>query len=246
MCTGLEIAALAATAAGTYMQYDSQRDAQEAQQKAVEAEMFRQNKMDEEKYKNFQEALAEIGRGDQQENIDQAAEGFEEDYAANVNDPGEGSYVSPAASNTPKVVKQYDADQQKAADDFVSLLGNARARRGAWGENMYQFGQNMIDRQFDLGQLQTDMNRSAQIGEQEALIAGQPGMGAVWGNALAGLGTAGLGYAGGKEGAFGGLFDTAGNVSTVPVSTSTPTWTRNATTTGLGKNWWPKYNGTPL
>lgn len=238
MCTGLEIAALAAVAGGSYLQYDSQKSAQEDQQKAAMAEAMRQGKMDEDKFKNFQEALADVGREDQQGNIDNATTEIEGKLSAAVGGP-DASYESSASSNTPRVVKQYADDRKAESDDFVSLLGNARARQGAWGENQFDFGQKLLERQFTNNQLQTNMDRSAQIGAMEAEYAGQPGMGAVIGNGLVGLGTAGIGFAG-QGGSFSSLFNKA------PVSTAVPTVVNKApaaTSIGLGKNWWKTVPG---
>lgn len=240
MCEPLTIAAGLAALGGTYMQYDSQQDAIDEQRKAAQAEAMRQSQMDKEKFQQFQEALQGVERADQQQNIDTAAQEFEGDYADAVADEA-ATYTSPAASDAPKVVKQYEDDRRAEADDFVSMLGNARARRNAWGENMYNFTNNLLDTQWDMGRLQTDMNRSAQIGELEARMAGQPGAGAAIGNALAGLGTAGLGYAG-SQGEFAGLFgDAAPTVAGKAVGNSA-----KAQAVPLGNNWWPSYEGTPI
>lgn len=209
MCgpTAVAIASALATAGGTYAQYQSQKKAQDRQDKAVQAESLRQSKKDEEKFANFQSALAEVGRDKQQTNIEDKTAELEGDYAKNINDlTSGGSYQSPAASGTPSVVRDYAGKKQSQADDFISLLGNARAKQNAWGENSFDFGEMMLDKQFDQRQLQTDMERSAQIGNYEAKVAGRPGSGAAIGNGLVGLGVAGLGAAGGM-GAYDGMFD---------------------------------------
>lgn len=209
MCTGAEVAIVSAlaTAGGTYMQYNANNKAQDRQDTAAQAESLRQSKKDEEKFTNFQSALAEVGRDKQQTNIDDATAELEGGYAKNIKDPTSGgTYRSPAASGTPSVVRDYAGKKQSQADDFISLLGNARAKQNAWGENSFDFGEMMLDKQFDQRQLQTDMERSAQIGNYEAQVAGRPGSGAAIGNGLVGLGVAGLGAAGGM-GAYDGMFD---------------------------------------
>ena len=138
-------------------------------------------------------------------------------------------------------MREYGQQRSNEAQDFLGLLGNARARSNAWGENNYAFGQGLLDRQFDLGRLQTDMNRSAQIGQQEILQAGQEGQGkGAFGNALTGLGMAGLTYGAG-QGAFDGIGDLFKGGAKPSVVTATPAWTRNAVTTPLKPT--PLYKG---
>ena len=224
MCTGTEVAIVSAlaTAGGTYAQYNSQKKAQDRQDTAVQAESLRQSEKDKEKFANFQSALAEVGRDKQQTNIDDATAELEGDYAKNINDPtAGGTYQSPAASGTPSVVRDYAGKKQSQADDFISLLGNARAKQNAWGENSFDFGQMMLDKQFDQNQLQTDMERSAQIGKYEAQVAGRPGAGAAIGNGMVGLGVAGLGAAGGM-GAYDDLFSGAKVVGSGATATAYP------------------------
>jgi len=233
MCTGFEIAALAATVGGSALQYKSQNDAQDRQKEQARAELTRQAGMDKEKFANFQQALSEVGRADQQGQIDKAAAGIEEDLAANVNTPGsDGTYTPASADRAPKIVQEYAKDKQSGTNDFISALGNAQGRLGAWGENQFDFAQKQLENQFNQGQIQTNMDRSAQIGRYEAEQAGRPGSGSMWGNALAGLGTAGLGYAGGLDGAFG-----------TAAKTVAPTATATATAIPYGPDLWSSAKG---
>lgn len=210
MCTGLEIAAIAAMGAGSYMQSESVQAKQRAQSRAAEAEAMRQAQIDDRKQQEFQAALQGFDRESQQANVDQAtAERKAMLDAATADAPqADASYQTSAADNAPKVVKDHLAQRQSEANDFVAMLGDARARMGAWSEGMFTPAQQLGDLGFDLNELNTQAARSARTGQLEAQTAAQnAGNGqALLGNLLTTGGTVGL------AGGFGG---TGGQATTL-------------------------------
>lgn len=204
MCTGVELALLSAatTAAGSYMQYDSQQSKADAQRKAANAEALRQGQIDQDKNARWQNSLVDFERDTQQGNIDDATAEREQLMREVVARPedGDGSFESATAGNAPRVVQDYADDRQAEADDFVGLLGNARARLGAWGESRFAPAESLSELGFDMQELNTQAGRSGAIGAQEAQNAYQDagnGM-ALAGNVVSGLGQAGMGMAGGQ------------------------------------------------
>ncbi len=199
MCSGMEIAAMAAMAAGSYAQHQSAESKADAQREAANAEALRQSQIDEEKAREFQAALGDFDRESQDANLDEATAAREALMKEAVAAPqdGDGSYQSPTTGDDPKVVKTRADRRQAEADDFVSALGNARARLGAWGEGRFAPANTLMELGFDLGEHNTRAARSGEIGAREAQMAGaEAGNGmALVGNLLSSAGTAGMGYA---------------------------------------------------
>lgn len=200
MCTGMEalaLASLATTAGGGVMQYRANEQRADATNDAAMAEALRQDKIDQDKMQNFSEALKLAERDQQQANLDAAAAERTEDIGANVGlGRQETSYQSPASSGAPRVVQEYADRKQGEADDFVSMLGGARGRLGAWNEGMMDFSQGLGDLAWQQNELNRQAGQSAQIGSLEAQLAGMNtgNKTALAGNLMAGLGQAGLGY----------------------------------------------------
>lgn len=206
MCTGPEIALLAAstaaTAGGSYMQHQSQQDKMGEQRKAANAEALRQGQIDKDKNARWQNSLVDFERDTQQGNIDDATaerEQLMKDVVARPED-GDGTFQSATAGNAPRVVQDYADEQQSEADDFVGLLGNARARLGAWGEGKFAPAESLSQLGFDLSEQNMRAGRSGAIGAQEAQNAydNTGNEMALLGNLAATAGQAGMGYAGGK------------------------------------------------
>lgn len=204
MCTGMEAALLSAatTAAGSYMQYESQNSKADAQREAAQAEAMRQSQIDRGKNERWQNSLVDFNRDSQEGNLEDATaerEQLMKDVVARPED-GDGSFSAATASSAPRVVKDYADERQSEADDFVGLLGNARARLGAWGEGKFAPAESLSQLGFDLSEFNTRAGRSGQIGAQEAQQAyADAGNGmALAGNLVSGLGQAGAGYAGGQ------------------------------------------------
>ncbi len=201
MCTGLEMAAMAAMAAGSYMQYESAESKADATRRAANAEALRQGEIDRGKNQRWQDSLAEFDRDSQEGNLDEATAAREALMKEVVAEPqdGDGTF-SPgsAASRQPKVIQDYADRRQDEADDFVSALGNARARLGAWGEGKFAPAEALSELGFDLGEFNTQAARSGEIGAREAQLAGAETGNemALAGNLMSGLGSAGMGYAG--------------------------------------------------
>lgn len=210
MCTGMEAIALAgaaASAVGGYTQYQANESRAEAQRKASMAEALRQDKIDDEKQRNFQESLGIADEDTQMQNLEDATADREDYFAANANLPGDDStYSSATADDSPRVVADYAEGKQGEADDFVSMLGGARARMGAWGDGMFEFGQGLDEYAWRNQEKNRQAGRSAQIGaleaKQAALETGNKT--ALMGNLLSSAGTAMSGYAG-ANGGYGSL-----------------------------------------
>lgn len=220
MCTGMEALALAsaaATAGGAYMDYQSAEAKAEAQRRAAAAEAMRQGEIDKEKFRNFDEGMKAFERDTQEGAINNALAERQALLDDATGLPGQSdSYQSPAANDAPSVVKSYADEQSAEADDFVSMLGNARARLGSWGEGMFDFNQALGDLAFDQDEQNRRALRSAQIGKREADLArAEAGNGmALAGGLLGAAGNAGMGYAG-QQGAFSNMLGSgAGSAST--------------------------------
>lgn len=205
MCTGMEAALIAstvATAGGSYMQHQSQQSKGDAQRKAANAEALRQGQIDKDKNARWQNSLVDFERDSQQGNLDDATaerEALMKEVVARPED-GDGTFQNATAGNAPRVVQDYADEQQAEADDFVDLLGNARARLGAWGEGKFAPAESLSQLGFDLGEQNMRAGRSGEIGAREAQAAYQDagnGM-ALAGNLVSGLGQAGMNYAGGQ------------------------------------------------
>lgn len=232
MCTGLEVAALAAMVGGSYMQYQSNEKKAEAMDDAAMAEAMRQDKLDREKELNFSEALQGFDRKSQDANIEDAAADRLAALNANVGLPGEDlAYQSPAAEGQPKVVKEYGEQKQEEADNFVSLLGDARARLGAFSEGMIPFADKLGDLSWENSELNHRAGRSAQIGAQDVQLSGaNTGNGlALAGNLLSSAGSMGMNYAG-QQGSFANLLgkgsgSTAGAAGANAVGNTGLSWT---------------------
>jgi hypothetical protein len=216
----MEMVALAGTAAslaGGYTQYQANESRAEEQRKASMAELLRQDKIDEDKQRNFQDALGIADRDTQMQALDDATADREALFSGNAKLPGDdATYTSPAAGG-PKVVQEYADKEQGAADDFVSMLGDARARMGAWGDGMFEFGQGMDEFSWRNREKNRQAGRSAQIGkmgaEQAARETGNKT--ALFGNVLSSVGTGLSGYAG-ANGGYGRLLgsgDSAGGLT---------------------------------
>lgn len=226
MCTGAEAALAAsavATAAGSYMSYDANQDKIKAQREAAMAEMLRQEKVDREKQQNFNEALKLADRDTQQQNIDEAVARRQENLEENVGLPGQdAAYQAPSEKGAPRVVKDHADQKRQEAEDFVSMLGNARARLGGWGEGLSEFRDGITDLDWWNSEMNRRAGRSAQIGELEARMAGMEAGNekALAGGLLSSAGSAGMGYAG-QSGAFANMLGTGAQTASTASSVNT-------------------------
>lgn len=218
MCTGVEIAALvasaAATAGGAYMQNEAANDAADAQRKAAQSEMMRQAAIDEERDRTFQQALQGAEPETQQESLADIIAAREAALSENQNVRAEGdaSFQQSAASEgspNVRVLGQQLARDRESGDEFTSQQAEARARLGALGPLMFGFNQNLTDAAFSNQELQRQAANSAQLGQMEAQLKGaEAGQGkALAGNVLTGLGQVGM--TGATSGQFGQLFQGA-------------------------------------
>jgi len=224
MCAGPELALIAgglASAGGAYMNYQSAEAKAEAQRRAAAAEAMRQGEIDREKFENFDEATNAFERDTQEDAINNALAERQALLDDATGLPGQdGTYRSPAANDAPNVVQSYADEQNAEADDFVSMLGDARARLGSWGEGMFDFNQALGDLAFDQDEMNRRSLRSAQIGKREADLArAEAGNStALAGGLLGAAGTAMTGYAG-QQGAFSNMLG-SGSGSTNAATTA--------------------------
>lgn len=213
MCTGAELALVAAAVGGnvggSIMQSKSQAKKRQAQMDAAQAEMARQGRMEDQRAASFQEALDLARRGNQQENIDEAAGERQELMQRSTGLPQQmGDYESPASRSTPRVVQDYAAGAQSDANDFATQMGLARAQLGAWGEGMLPFQEGLRDTTFDMDEVARRMAESARIGGMEASAASQAAGNkeAMYGNIMTQIGQGASQAAGAKMGGQGGTF----------------------------------------
>lgn len=190
MCTGVEIAAIAALAGGTHLQAQSQGAKQRAfseqaeaqgriarrQQEAAWDEMQQQHALEKQRRDALQEALPGVERGSQEANLDEAAASRADLLKQVVARPedGDGGYQSPATDDAPRVIKSHRDKRRDEADDFISLMGDARARLGAWGDSMFGSGQQLNDLGFNVGELNRQARSSGQLHQaQDAVFNNQ-------------------------------------------------------------------------
>lgn len=222
MCTGAELALLAGATGvvgGSVLQGQAQARKSEAanqfvqqQNLANQAERLRQESLEGRRAQTFEEALEMMRRDRQQGELDDATDSRMQLIEENTGLPQQaGDYESPASRGTPRVVRDYADERQGEANDFASLLGNARARMGAWGDAMIPFGEGMSNASFDMDELGRQamvsgrLNRdSARVAEQEAQAAFDRtgNKTAMAGNLATQLG--GMALSGGAQSHFGG------------------------------------------
>lgn len=216
MCTGMEalaLASMASSAAGTGAQVASQRSKRGASQDRAMAELERQNRMDEERFGNFQEALQRVDR-DRVEGEAESAAGERTQRLLEASGVGTGAGDAPAgdynispALSTPKVIQDYARGRSGKSDDFVRALGEAKGRMGGWGDAMFDFGRDFSGlnrRNQDLRRAAQESGRIGKIEAEEAYENTGSGLGSL-GNVLSTAGTVGS-FAAGAGGGWGDLF----------------------------------------
>ena len=202
MCTGLEIAALAATAGGTYMQSKAASDANNQRlmiARQAEEENQRINKAGEETVNDFAEKT--FGAENRDERYEEAAQTRETSLAEALSSarttPEQAS--GNVSSDYLQARQTSDAGAQAEAAKRAKLLARTGATSLMYGQEGMMGGQLSSD----LAGLSDKSRRNSRYAQN---AAGNVNGDSLAGGLLAGLGGAGLSSAASKPGAYGGIF----------------------------------------
>lgn len=137
MCTGVEIAALAAAGAtigGTVMQNNAMAKSQKAQAAATMAELERQKKIRQEAEGIFAKSQSKAGQGEYAVDMDKARQQREAQYQSTVAAPEETGYAPSLAGDTPDVIKSEFNRAGTAAQATGRREATARAGIDSFGD----------------------------------------------------------------------------------------------------------------
>lgn len=207
MCTGLEIAALAATAAGTGAQIYSQRQQNKALGAAAALDVQRKEKTAREAESIFNQQLGESSGDKALSDADAAAQqelAATQQLIARPNTGFGAENETQAMANATPVVKE--AAAQTLAGELQRAEGQMKARATMAGlqrraEDTQRRQSRAIEQMVQLGGFNRGWDQVAGVEQQAAKMAGANS--AMIGDLLVGLGSAGLQYGGGA-GAMGG------------------------------------------
>lgn len=202
MCTGLEIAALAATAGGTYIQSEAASDANNQRlmiARQAEEENQRINKAGEETVNDFAEKT--FGAENRDERYEEAAQTREQSLAEALSSarttPEQAS--GNVSSDYLQARQTSDMGAQAEAAKRAKLLARTGATSLMYGQEGMMGGQLSSD----LAGLSDKSRRNSRYAQN---AAGNVNGDSLAGGLLAGLGGAGLSSAASKPGAYGGIF----------------------------------------
>lgn len=202
MCTGLEIAALAATAGGTYIQSEAASDANNQRlmiARQAEEENQRINKAGEETVNDFAEKT--FGAENRDERYEEAAQTRETSLAEALSSarttPEQAS--GNVSSDYLQARQTSDMGAQAEAAKRAKLLARTGATSLMYGQEGMMGGQLSSD----LAGLSDKSRRNSRYAQN---AAGNVNGDSLAGGLLAGLGGAGLSSAASKPGAYGGIF----------------------------------------
>lgn len=202
MCTGLEIAALAATAGGTYLQSEAASDANNQRlmiARQAEEENQRINKAGEETVNDFAEKT--FGAENRDERYEEAAQTRETSLAEALSSarttPEQAS--GNVSSDYLQARQTSDMGAQAEAAKRAKLLARTGATSLMYGQEGMMGGQLSSD----LAGLSDKSRRNSRYAQN---AAGNVNGDSLAGGLLAGLGGAGLSSAASKPGAYGGIF----------------------------------------
>lgn len=168
MCTGVELALIggALTAGGSYAQYDAVNRKQEGADKAALAGLKRQNAYDAQRGDIYQQALGAAGDQISEEALGTKAAELTADLEQNIA-PKVASYTGDGAS-APRVLQSVGDSTRQEGDTYLRELANAQGRMNAWGDNMWQFGDEFQDLAWDNDQILQTATNDATLAEKEA------------------------------------------------------------------------------
>lgn len=137
MCTGVELAAIAAAGAtigGTVMQNNAMEKSQKAQASATMAELERQKKLRREAEGIFAKSQSKAGQGEYAVDTDKARQQREAQYQSTVAAPEETGYAPALAGDTPDVIKAEFNRAGTAAQATGRREATARAGIDSFGD----------------------------------------------------------------------------------------------------------------
>ena len=171
MCTGLELMVLGGLGigGGTYLQNRSMESKQDAADKYALAGLIRQDAYDRQREGVYKEALGEAGEQINQEALDAKAAELADDLRANValKDMDYGNAPNTGAS-TAQVLQDLGGRQRDEGQAYLDLLSDAQGRLGAWGDNMWQAGDELSQLAWDNDRLLTDAGIDANLTQAQA------------------------------------------------------------------------------
>jgi hypothetical protein len=138
MCTGLELAAIAAagaTVGGTVMQNNAMQKSQKAQASATMAELERQKQLRREAEGIFAKSQSKAGQGEYAVDNDKARQQREAQYQSVVSKPEDTGYSPALQGDTPQVIKNEYARAGTAAAASGSREAKARAGIDSFGDS---------------------------------------------------------------------------------------------------------------
>lgn len=149
MCTGAEIALLAAAGAGiggSVMQSNAQNSAMKASANATTAELARQAQLRKEAEAIFAKSTQAASPGEQAVATDKAKQDRGAAYAAAVTPAANIGYAPATGSSAPEVIQSEYKGAGEKAQAYGKQQGDARANLDAFGDNQL-FGQIFQGRQ---------------------------------------------------------------------------------------------------
>lgn len=138
MCTGVELAAIAAAGAtigGTVMQNNAQSTAQKAQAAATMRELERQKQLRREAETIFAKSQSKAGQGEYAVDNDKARQQREAAYQSTVAKPEDTGYAPALGGNAPEVIKAEYSKAGTAAAAAGSREAKSRAALDAFGDS---------------------------------------------------------------------------------------------------------------
>lgn len=234
MCTGVEIAALAAAGAGiggSVMQSNAANRAQKAAVSATAAETMRQAQLRKEAEAIFAQSTQKANAGEQAVATDKARQERGNAYQAVVTPSANIGYAPATGASAPEVIQSEYKTAGDRAQAFGTQQGSARANLDAFGDNQL-FGQIFQGRQRQkIGDVGDYSRGSASVLGSE-LEAANAKKASPWGDLLIAFSKAAASAAsGGALGGFGGA--TAAPTNIVPSALSSTVATPGATFSGL-------------
>lgn len=208
MCTGVEIAALAAAGAGiggSVMQSNAANSAQKAQANATQAELARQLQLRREAEAIFSKSTQAANPGEQAVALDKAKQDRGNAYQAVVTPATNVGYAPATGASAPEVIQSEYKDAGTKANAYSKQQGEARANLDAFGDNQL-FGQIFQGRQRQKIGNVGDFSRGSQDVLGSEIAAAKTKAASPWGDLLVAFSKAAAsaaigGAAGGATGA---------------------------------------------
>lgn len=221
MCTGLEIAAILATVAGTGLQANAQQQAIKAQNQTALAELARQKQLREESGKIFDQAVEDIGPGTQMPALEEATATRREAFDRSIFPTAGGSFDIGGEGGGPSLVGDAAGLRATQLGGELSRKADARARLEGLGDLLLRNQLKASGRSSEIGRIQDASAGFGRLLPGEMRAAQAKGTSTL-GDLLVGVGGTALGYArnqpaavSGVPASFGSTLPRAGSVDRI-------------------------------